>query len=132
MNVRQVFARIIALLITYLLHLTVAIIQKQLSCHRKFNVAFTDLRKAFDSVVQEKVMEYLAKKWCEWENAPCSHYLGAVTSMYNVVAAEVRARGDLTDSVMRQSGLKQGDVYSPVLFSLFTNELAKETVLRGR
>ena len=77
-------------------------------------------------------MEYLAKKWCEWENAPYNHYLGAVTSMYNVVTAEVRARGDLTDSVMCPSGLKQGDVYSPVLFSLFTNELAKETVLRGR
>ena len=131
MNVRQVFARIIALLITYLLHLTVANIQKQLSNHRKFYVAFTDLRKAFDSVVQEKLWSILQKSGVNGK------MLNAITtsvhtSVYNVVTAEVRARGDLTDSVMRQSGLKQGDVYSPVLFSLFTNEFAKETVLRGR
>ena len=56
----------------------------------------------------------------------------AITSMYNVVKTKVRAGGDLTESFMCPSGLKQGEVCSPVLFSLFINELARETVQRGR
>ena len=40
----------------------------------------------------------------------------AVTSMYNVVKAKVRNGGDLTESFMCPSGLKQGEVCSPVLF----------------
>ena len=56
----------------------------------------------------------------------------AITSMYNVVKAKVRAGGDLTESFMCPSGLKQGEVCSPVLFSLFINELARETVQLGR
>jgi len=56
----------------------------------------------------------------------------AITSMYNAVKAKVRAGGDLTESFMCPSGLKQGEVCSPVLFSLFINELAREIVQRGR
>ena len=56
----------------------------------------------------------------------------AITSMYNVVKAKMRAGGDLTESFMCPSGLKQGEVCSPVLFSLFINELAREILQRGR
>ena len=56
----------------------------------------------------------------------------AITSMYSAVKAKVRAGGDLTESFMCPSGLKQGEVCSPVLFSLFINELAREIVQRGR
>ena len=50
----------------------------------------------------------------------------AVTSVYNAVKAKVRAGGGLP------SGLNQGEVCSPVLFSLFINELDREIVQRGR
>ena len=56
----------------------------------------------------------------------------AITSMYNVVKAKVRAGGDLTESFMCPSGLKQGEVCSPVLFSLFIKKLAREIFQRGR
>ena len=44
----------------------------------------------------------------------------------------MRAGGDLTESFTCPSGLTQGEVCSPVLFSLFINELAREIVQRGR
>ena len=44
----------------------------------------------------------------------------------------MRAGDDLTESVMCPSGLKQGEVCSMVLFSLFINELDREIVQRGR
>ena len=56
----------------------------------------------------------------------------ALTSMYEVVKAKVRVGSDLTDSFMCPRGVKQGEVCSPVLFSLFIDELAKEIITYGR
>ena len=52
--------------------------------------------------------------------------------MYNIVKAKVRSGSDLTDSFMCPRGLKQGDNCSPILFSLFVNELPNESMERGR
>ena len=79
----------------------VAIIQKQLSYHRKLFVAFVDFRKAFDSVVRKALWKILRK------NGVNGKMFRAITSMYNVVKAKVRAGGDLTESFMCPSGLKQ-------------------------
>ena len=56
----------------------------------------------------------------------------AVVSMYNVVKSKVRAGNDLTESFLCPRGLKEGEICSPVLFSLFINELANEIMQRGR
>ena len=56
----------------------------------------------------------------------------AITSMYHVVKARVRAGGELSDAFMCPLGLKQGEVCSPVLFSLFINELASEIINKGK
>ena len=45
----------------------------------------------------------------------------AVTSKYDVV--KVRPGGDLTDCFVCPLGMKQGEVSSPVLFSLFINHI---------
>ena len=52
--------------------------------------------------------------------------------MYNNVKARVRSGAKLTDYVNCTRGVKQGDVCSPVLFSLFINELALEVIENGR
>ena len=56
--------------------------------------------------------------------------------MYSNVKARVKARvrcGDkLTDYVNFTAGMKQRDVCSPILFSLFINELALQVVDKGR
>ena len=52
--------------------------------------------------------------------------------MYNVVKSKVRAGNDLTESFMCPRGLKQGEICSPVLFSLFIDELAYEIMQWGK
>ena len=52
--------------------------------------------------------------------------------MYSNVKARVRSRAKLTDYVNCKRGFKQGDVCSPVLFSLFINDLALEIIENGR
>jgi hypothetical protein len=52
--------------------------------------------------------------------------------MYGSVKARVRCGGRLTDYVSCNLGVKQGDTCSPVLFSLFINELALDVIRNGR
>ena len=49
--------------------------------------------------------------------------------MYDVVKTRVH---DLTQAFMCPRGLKQGDICSPILFSLFINELAIEIIQNGK
>ena len=58
--------------------------------------------------------------------------LQALKSMYEVVRAKVRVGGDFTDSFLCPIGLKQGEINSPIIFSLFINELTKDILLDGR
>ena len=55
----------------------------------------------------------------------------AIQGMYDAVKTRVRAGGDLTQAFMSPRGLKQGDICSPILFSLFINELAIEIIQNG-
>ena len=52
--------------------------------------------------------------------------------MYNVEKARVRVGGDLTKPFMCPRGLKQGEICSLILFSLFINELANEITQKGK
>jgi hypothetical protein len=103
-----------------------ATVQKQLVRHRKLYVAFIDFRKAFDSVSRGKLWTILQK------NGLNGKILKAVKSMYEIVKAQVRVAGDLTDTFMCPCGLKQGETCSPVLFSLFINELTKDILELGK
>ena len=62
-----------------------ALIQKQLQCHKKRYVAFIDLRKAFDSVIRRKLWAILRK------NGLKGKMYQAILNMYNVVKSKVRA-----------------------------------------
>lgn len=103
-----------------------SIVQKQLRNHRKLYVAFIDFKKAFDLVDRNKLWSVLKK------NGIGGRMYQAIKSMYAVVKAKVKVGGDLTDSFMCPRGLKQGEICSPVLFSLFINELAEEIIKGGK
>ena len=104
-----------------------ALIQKQLLCHKKLYVAFIDFRKAFDSVIRTKLWAILRKNGLKEKEM-----YQAIVTMYNVVKGKLWAGNYLTESFMCPRGLKQGGICSPVLFSLFINELANEIMQRGR
>jgi len=89
-------------------------------------VAFIDFRKAYDSVVRTKMSNILRKRGVKGKMYP------AIVCMYKVVKAKFRSDSDLTDSFMCPRSVKQGDICSPILFSMFIDELANEIMERGR
>ena len=52
--------------------------------------------------------------------------------MHDVAKAHVRDGASLTESIYCLSGVKQGDVWSPILFSLFINELVLDIIKGGK
>ena len=53
--------------------------------------------------------------------------------MYESVKARIRVNGNkFTEGRNCSLGVKQGDICSPVLFSLYINELAVELIQNGR
>ena len=56
----------------------------------------------------------------------------AIQSTYNVVKTRLRKGGDITESFKCSRGLKQGNIWSPILFSIFINELANEIMQNGK
>ena len=103
-----------------------ALIQKQFCFGRKLYVAFIDFQKAFDSVNRKILWPILFKNGIKGNLYRC------VKSMYNCVKVKVRSGSKLTQCINCTYGVKQGDVCSPVLFSLFINELAVEVIKNGK
>lgn len=102
------------------------IIQKQFSGNRKMYVAFIDFEKAFDSVSRNLLWPVLKCNGIKGKIYQC------IQSMHSNVKARVRCGTYYTDYIMCTRDVKQGDACSPILFSLFINELAKEIIKNGR
>ena len=103
-----------------------AMIQKQFALNRKLYVAFIDFEKAFDSISRKLLWPILLK------NGIKGRLYKRVRSMYENVKARIRCGATFTDYINCTRGVKQGDVCSPVLFSLFINELALDIIYNGR
>lgn len=103
-----------------------ACIQKQFNLNRKLYVAFVDFEKAFDSINRNLLWPILLKNNIKGNLFRC------IKSMYTYVKARVRCGAKLTDYINCSAGVKQGDVCSPILFSLFINELAIQVINHGR
>ena len=103
-----------------------ACIQKQLSLHRKLYVAFIDFEKCFDSINRNLLWPILKKKGVRGK------LFRSIRSMYLNVRSRVRSGKKLTELIQCTSGVKQGDSCSPVLFSIFINELAVEVIEQGK
>ena len=100
--------------------------QKQLVLNRQLYVAFIDFEKAFDSVSRHLLWPILQK------NTIKGKLFCAVSSIYDTVLARVRSGNRLSDLTECNRGVKQGDVCSPVLFSLFINKLAFDLIREGK
>ena len=104
----------------------IAMIQKQFALNRKLYVAFIDFEKAFDSISRKLLWPILLKNGIKGRLYKC------VRSMYENVKARIRCGARFTDYIKCTRGVKQGDVCSPVLFSLFINDLALDIINNGR
>ena len=103
-----------------------ASVQKQLSSKRKLYVAFIDFEKAFDSINRHILWPILLNNGIKGKLFNC------ILSMYESVKCRVKCGSQFTDFINCSVGVKQGDVCSPVLFSLLINELALEVINNGR
>ena len=103
-----------------------ALIQKQFSLNRKMYVAFIDFEKAFDSINWKLLWPIRLKNGIRRKLCHC------IKSMYNSVKVRVRCGSKLTDYIKCTVGVKQGDVCSPFLFSLFINELTLEVIKKKK
>ena len=98
-----------------------SLIHKYLSKKRgKLYVAFVDLTKAFDSINRSKLWKIVSKTGIKGK------LYKNLLSMYQSVKACVRTNEGLTSFFNCPLGLKQGCLASPILFSIFINELATE------
>ena len=82
-------------------------------------MAFDDFKQAFDRVHREKIWSVLQKAGIKGK------LYSTLTQIYKQVKAQVRSNGVLSDSFSCKTGLRQGCMLSPALFTLFINEFSE-------
>ena len=103
-------------------------VKKKLNNKRggKVYVAFIDYKKAFDTVDHEKLWETLQKL------KTSSKMVNMLKSMYSSVQACVRWGASISEFFDCSLGVKQGCLFSPLIFSLLISEVADFVRQNGR
>ena len=81
--------------------------------------AFVDFKKAFDWVPRDLLLYKLATSFDVH-----GRLFNSLSTIFESSSAQIRLNGSLTQSFNVSSGVKQGDNISPLLFSLYLNDLA--------
>jgi len=104
-----------------------AMVQKCLCRNgQKLYVGFVDFRKAFDSVRHDKLLEALHNEGISGK------FFLAIKSMYSSLISCVRCKGQCSPFFECPTGVRQGCIISPTLFSLFINQLANHICENGK
>ena len=81
--------------------------------------AFVDFKKAFDWVPRDLLLYKLSKSY----NLQ-GRLFNNLSTIYESSTAQIRVNRLLSDPFNVSSGVKQGDIISPILFSMYLNDLA--------
>ena len=98
----------------YIFTLT-SIVRNRLHVNKSTFVAFIDMQKAFDLLWYKLLINNITGK-IYW----------AVQSLYKSTLSCIRLNNLYTDWLRVDSGVRQGDNFSPTLFRIFINDLAIE------
>ena len=79
---------------------------------------FVDLKKAFDSVWRLGLLYKIIKN----QNVGTKVY-GIIKNMYQQTVASVKVNKNVSEHVVIERGVKQGDSLSPTLFNIYINDL---------
>ena len=94
------------------------LINKYKKQHKKLYVGFIDYEKAFDSVWQSGLIYKL------YQYGVKGKFFKVIKSMYSSIKSCVKTdESSITEMFSCNKGIRQGDGLSPVLFSLFMNDL---------
>ena len=94
------------------------LINKYKKQHKKLYVGFIDYKKAFDSVWQSGLIYKL------YQYGVKGKFIKVIKSMYSSIKSCVKTdESSITEMFSCNKGIRQGDGLSPVLFSLFMNDL---------
>ena len=103
-----------------------SLVQKYLTKQRgRFYTLFVDFSKAFDCVNRSKLLYLLLSKGIHGK------MFSTLQGMYKRVMASVCVGDKITEYFDCMSGVRQGCVLSPLLFSIFLSELQTELVQCG-
>jgi len=98
----------------FILH---SLVQKQLQNKKKLYCCFIDYKKAYDCIERGRL-------WYKLINLGIDGiFLSLVRSMYSEVKLCVKHLGSLSDFFSNDIGLFQGEITSPIMFSLFLNDI---------
>lgn len=81
--------------------------------------AFVDFKKAFDWVPRDLLLYKLSSSFHVH-----GRLFNTLSTIYESSTAQIRVNGALSDPFNVSSGVKQGDIISPILFSMYLNDLA--------
>lgn len=87
--------------------------------------AFIDVKKAYDTVWRNGLWKRL------WDEGVRGRIWRVIKAMYNIVQSTVLVGEEKTEMFDLHTGVRQGCVLSPILFSLFINGLAREIKKKG-
>ena len=87
---------------------------------QKLFVCFVDFKKAYDLVLRNSLLYKLLKYGIS------SEMKNMISSIYSNVNSYVKVNGTLSKSFGCSLGLRQGCVLTPILFSLFINDLDED------
>ena len=94
-----------------------ALIERQLQNKEKLFCCYIDYRKAYDVINRGQLWSKMINMGIDGK------LLTLIRSMYNEVKLQVKHMGSLSDIFNSNVGLFQGEITSPILFSLFINDI---------
>ena len=92
---------------------------------KKLYCAFVDFTKAFDYVVCENIWYKMIKYGIRGK------ILNVIKSMYSSVKSRVKYNNQLGNEFYCGLGVRQGECLSPLLFSLFLNDIEEQFIQAG-
>ena len=94
-----------------------SLIQKYINENKRLYIIYVDMMKCFDSIYRNALWLKLYKVGIQGK------LLRIVTDMYEKVKSCVKLNSSYSDVFQYAAGLRQGEVMSPLLFSLFVDDL---------
>ena len=98
------------------------LITHMLNAGKKLYCGFIDFTKAFDYVVREIKLIKIGLR---------GNILNIIKAMYKGIKSKVKYSNRLSNEFYCDLGVRQGECLSPILFSMFLNDIEEQFILKG-